>query len=408
MATPSPAYSAALAPSPPGIDCAGAGVACSESAHLLPEFWALGLASTSVSAVLSISGMLLQKVAHARLARAPEGPRARRLCGLPMTRLWWAGFVLLVICPLPFDFVALGLAPASLVFPFGASVTVLAGQVLAPRALHREVMRGRDWLATLAVVAGCCLTTAFGNHDELTFGANQILDLYTEPVFLLVLAALSVVFVASLALRHHPRAAAGAHPTLRLALAAYIPSYLGGVQMISFKSMSEVTARAALGGRNEWGTWPPWLFLASVVVLATVQLRYMNDGGARFQATKFFPAYTVCLTTIVVVFGAVFFKEYAALHPVAFPVGLVLIGTGIVLLAGDDPTDRGTAAPEDPQAALQPVPCQNEKVVLVDAEEGPQRARDPPAEASGDGQEPVAEPMDVRLVPQPDPFTGAP
>jgi hypothetical protein len=70
-----------------------------------------------------------------------------------------------------------------------------------------------------------------------------------------------------------------------------------------------------------------------VFVLAGLQLKYMNMGAERFQATKFFPAYNACLMICVVILGSIFFQEFGTLHPVAFPCGMVSIVGGIAFLA---------------------------------------------------------------------------
>eukprot|EP00949_MAST-11_sp_MAST-11-sp1_P003384 g3384.t1 len=327
-------------------------VDASQGAQTEPEsindwYWLLGCAATAISAVGSITGMILQKVGYKKWESAPED-KGVKFFGMPMNRTWWLGFLLLVILPLPFDFIALGLASASLIYPFGASVTVICNQLIAPYLLQGEKMTRRDWIGSLVVILGCILTTAFGDHESKEFTARQILCLYGQPIFLVVLIVLSVMLVGAVVVTHvMPEKF---NHLQRLAAVTYIPSYLCGVQTISFKSMSELTANSAFGTSNEWSSWPPWLFVFLVVSISVVQLRYMNYGAERFKATKFFPAYNATLMTIVVCFGAVFFTEYKAIHPVAMPIGLVFICAGIVVLTGKDPTDSSKVAVGDKEA----------------------------------------------------------
>ena len=52
--------------------------------------------------------MTLQKLAF-RDMRQADALREKKCLGLPMNMRWWLGFLLLVVLPLPFDFLALGL-----------------------------------------------------------------------------------------------------------------------------------------------------------------------------------------------------------------------------------------------------------------------------------------------------------
>ena len=163
-------------------------------------------------------------------------------------------------------------------------------------------MLQRDWIGSVLVIIGCSLATAFGNHQAKSFTASQILCLYGQPIFLIVASVLAVLAVPALLSLHKVVASS---PMAQLISGAYIPAFLCGIQTISFKSMSEITANASFGEGNEWGTWRAWLFVSLVVTISIVQLRYMNFG-AEFQASKYFPAYNAMLMAVVIIMVAVF------------------------------------------------------------------------------------------------------
>jgi len=310
-------------------------------------YWILGCACGGLGAIFSIIGMLLMKIGFKDMENLPAKELAKYkiggipICGNKGGNKWWLGFFLLAVMPLPMDFVSLGLASASLVFPFGTAVTVLVGQVLAPRCFDGEKMGRIEWIGTFFVVLGCGLTSAFGDHEARDFTGDEILALYGQPGFIAMFIPLTVLFLI---------AAIGSSVTCLqeklpkwayFCFIVYIPSYLGGVQTISFKSMSELTSTAATtDGVGEWGSWKPWLFLGIVIPLVIVQLKVVNIGAEFFQATKYFPAYNSGLMVMVVLYGAVFFQEHQALHPIAFPIGVICLCAGIALLAGKDPTDN--------------------------------------------------------------------
>ena len=299
-----------------------------------------------VGAVLSIIGMLLMKMGFKDMGNLSAQEQSRYktggipICGNRGGNKWWLGFFLLAVMPLPANFISLGLASASLVFPFGTAVTVLVGQVLAPRCFEGEKLGRKEWIGTFFLCVGCGLTSAFGDHEARDFTGDEILALYGQTSFIALFIPLTILFVLSV-IGSMKRVRDRAPKYLYFSCIVYIPSYLGGVQTISFKSMSELTSTAATtDGVGEWGSWKPWMFLSIVIVLVIIQLKVVNIGAEVFQATKYFPAYNSGLMVMVVLYGAVFFQEHQALHPVAFPIGVVLLVIGMSLLAGKDPTDE--------------------------------------------------------------------
>jgi len=299
-----------------------------------------------VGAVFSIIGMLLMKMGFKDMGNLSAQEQSRYktggipICGNRGGNKWWLGFFLLAVMPLPANFISLGLASASLVFPFGTAVTVLVGQVLAPRCFEGEKLGRKEWIGTFFLCVGCGLTSAFGDHEARDFTGDEILALYGQTSFIALFIPLTILFVLSV-IGSMKRVRDRAPKYLYFSCIVYIPSYLGGVQTISFKSMSELTSTAATtDGVGEWGSWKPWMFLSIVIVLVIIQLKVVNIGAEVFQATKYFPAYNSGLMVMVVLYGAVFFQEHQALHPVAFPIGVVLLVIGMSLLAGKDPTDE--------------------------------------------------------------------
>ena len=272
-----------------------------------------------------------------------------KVIGIPCVWRWWLGFFMLAILPTPLDLLSLGLASASLIFPFGVASTVVLGQIIAPFFFKSERLGLWEWVGTAFVVIGALCTSLFGDHTSRTFTAQEILLLYGNPTFLVMFILSTVVFIAAVVLFHVPTFKARIHPLVHFFSLVYIPSYLGGVQTISFKSFAEVSTNSVQGTSNEWATPWPYFFLFLVIALAGTQLKYMNVGAERFQATKFFPAYNACLMIMVVLLGSIFFEEFDALHPIAFPLGLLLIVGGIALLARKDPSDTSAVAAIDRQ-----------------------------------------------------------
>ena len=143
--------------------------------------YALGVAASLFSSAGSATGLVVQKFAHNAQEKLPDGEKWPEMNGLIISPLWMFGFFVLVIVPLPFDLVALSMAPQSIVTAL-TGATIVMVQVIAPWMLSERVTRV-DWLATLIIVFGCVLTTAFGSHCSEEYTLDQLLDLYDQEVF---------------------------------------------------------------------------------------------------------------------------------------------------------------------------------------------------------------------------------
>ena len=311
--------------------------------------WIVAIVLTVFSGTGTIVGTLMMKQAYKILEQSES---QRKFFGIPVNWHWFAGFMLVVVFPTPLDFIALGLASASLVFPIGVSTSVLMGQVLAPKFFFKTERLGRrEWIGTFLIVSGAICVAAFGNKESKSYSAAKIKSLWGSSSFLALFLPLTILFAIALLMFHvndqpcntdtkPAKSRIEIKPVVVFLSVAFIPSYIGGVQTICFKAFSEITNNSDVA---EWLDVTPYLYIVAVVILAASQLKYMNMGAEQFQATKYFPAYNAGIMLTVSLFGAVFYEEYEALHPVGFPVGMLLILFGIACL-GKDPTDSAAVA----------------------------------------------------------------
>ena len=101
----------------------------------------------------------------------------------------------------------------------------------------------------------------------------------------------------------------------------------------------------------------PEVWAAVALVLATVQIIYLNLGLERFQAIKFIPVYNSLLMTAVVLLGGLYFDEHRSVHPVHYPIGCLAILIGVGMLAWADPADAGFVQGSDKGAFAFENPC---------------------------------------------------
>ena len=158
------------------------------------HLWAWGVGASFISSLGSTVGMIIQKYAITRNERRikVEGKGAPVVCGWTCSWDWWLGFLFMVIVPLPFDMISLALAGQSLNAPLGG-VTVFLNQVVAPIFLKNESMSRLDWVATILIVVGVIISTAFGTHTSASYSVDELLTLLTKQTFLICAAVLWIM-----------------------------------------------------------------------------------------------------------------------------------------------------------------------------------------------------------------------
>ena len=222
-------------------------------------YWLFGCIAAGGAAVLSIIGMFFMKMGFTIMQSLSFAEQQElKVFGIPKPfssrpgNIWWGGFFLLVIAPLPLDFIALGLASASLVFPVGTATNVIFGQVVAPYFFDGEKLGRQEWLGTFLLVVGCCMTTISGDRTPRSFTADEILGLWGQTVFLVLLLPTTIIFLITVSLTLPQTIRRKLPKYVYFFCIVYIPSYLGGVQTISFKSVSEMTGKMPL---PSWLLW---------------------------------------------------------------------------------------------------------------------------------------------------------
>jgi len=311
----------------------------------------VGVAASLISSAGSAIGLVMQKFAHNSQEALPEGEKWPEKGGLILSPLWMFGFVLLVIIPLPFDLVALSLAPQSIVTTL-TGATIVMVQVFAPYILGERVTV-TDWIATVVILVGCVLTTAFGSHCSVDYELETLLALYEEEVFLYaevwywftIIVAYMMIYIGL------PRMFVDGDEYSEYSRRKWTSvcyAYLAGTwaanQNIMFKSVGELIAKAwGYGDDSAWSSGYTYLLMTGVLFLSIIQLVSLNKGLAMWKATKNLPIYNVVLTVMSTTYGGIYYQEYKTMTPlglVFFIVGLVVICFGIALLALRDDNDE--------------------------------------------------------------------
>eukprot|EP00943_MAST-04B_sp_MAST-4B-sp1_P006704 g6704.t1 len=320
------------------------------------EKWLIGVLVTIVSALFSTIGLLMQKYAHmkeAELMKKSGGTKGYfKCCGIPCNAWFVTGFIVLAFVPLPLDFIALSNAGQSLIIPVGTGMTIVWNQILSPLVLKEKFSR-QDAFATIIIVIGVLVSTLFGTHASPSYPASTLISFLGEPAFimLVVFAFFSTAF--ALSILHVKKVQRYFSHEIHLLAVGYAPAVFGSMQIMCFKVVGELNKNTFEGIEvgetnnvngtevkttkrllvNEFESWKIYTFLLLVILLAIYQFKYMNLGLSLHHAIKYLPIYNTFLLISSVVVGSIFFQEYETFHPIAFPIGCVLLVVGIRQLA---------------------------------------------------------------------------
>lgn len=259
--------------------------------------------------------------------------------------IFYLGVLIFTVVKPGAQFVALLLAPVSLVAPF-ASVAILLNAVIVPWCRAEKLSR-RDGWAGVVVAAGCMGATAVGPHGARIWTYPELCDLAARSrAATLVLGGLAAALAVRLALaRSRARRQPGpsSEPSasrrgLSCAAAAFVPSAASALNNVVIK----ILLQGLLSG--------PRLALLPVAgalaLTAFLQVWSTGVGVELFDMLLYVPVQVAEQILLTVAYGAIFFEETPA-DPSAFFACTAAIVLG-VLMSQSRPADcEGYRSMED-------------------------------------------------------------
>lgn len=311
------------------------------------EWWILGMVFSILSALAVSLGTVLQKKAHIDDLALPPAQRHRRKAGILFSRMWLCGFLTMLLLQIPLTFVALALAPQSLVIPLGAGCTIVLTQLLAVCML-KEKMGRMEVLATFLIIVGVILTTAANAGVTKSLSACEIVGRYGDADFVAPLIILLLLLMLSTLTIHHEQRV---RPKYRPALFAFTAGGLGAVLNVLLKVVGEFSQGALSGepsAQDVWSTPHPYYNIVFIALMAVGMISFINQGLERFPAVSFLPLYNCLFILLSTLLGALFFKEFddfSVKASIMFPLGIFVTILGIAMLS------MGTANKTDADGA---------------------------------------------------------
>ena len=315
------------------------------------DLWLMGVILSIVSSILSNLGVNTQKWSMIREAQRKPEERRAYVC----QPFYLLGVLMIFVGSLG-DFVALGMAPQSLVTPVGG-MTIVANLFFASMWL-RERLGCRDIIGTTLVVAGVVGTAFAADKSKKEYTLDCLLDLYQRPNMYIYGGSFFGLFLVLYVVQRklaRMRKQCEEEGELSEAYCRWIKlhsilpptlSGLVGAQSILFaKCTMELLKKAFFFQEYEhFERVATWAIVFAMFFCVFSQLHWLAVGLHDFDAVLMVPVFQCWLISGAVLGGAVYFEDFKYLpmrNKLIFAGGVGVTIVGVVLLAQRKHTDHG-------------------------------------------------------------------
>jgi len=265
---------------------------------------------------------------------------------------WIAGLTCIVVGSV-LDFIAIGLAPQSLIAPL-ASLSLVWNLFIASAVLG-EQWTTQDAQAVVIIVVGTAMAVCFASHDDKDYSVEDLIGLFHE-----VRVAKFAVY-ASLLLLIHGALAASSRTIENFEKIPMLPEVfkseevrkasslighagfaglIGGQSLLFAKSvMSLLQAKAK--GEVVFNHAATYVVVFGLVVCLLMQICFLNEALRLFDALLAIPVYQSYWIVSGTLSGLVCFGEMATFHTATilmFLVSIIVIIIGLLVLTTKAPT----------------------------------------------------------------------
>ena len=280
--------------------------------------------------------------------------------GLPYTKLkaWWVAIVCMFVGEIG-NFLAYGMAPASLVSPLGA-ITVISNAVLSKVILNEPMPRQKAAGVVLALVGAVLIAVNAPAPFPPDTGDKAIQEeevFYYSIMTLRACIYIIIVAVVAFCVANPLKLPFLVSDKLREDMVV-IPCVLcgcAGTMTVSsakavFNSLSQAFAgKPAMFARLDI-CWLTYLTIVVAVASIVGQVKYLNEALMRHGASRVVPVYYITFTTITMSAGMTLFLELKfepfALSIALFVAGLLCAFSGVWLI-NSLPEEEGEGGPKD-------------------------------------------------------------
>jgi hypothetical protein len=265
------------------------------------------------------------------------------------------------------DLVSFGFADMSLLAPLGA-MTLVINMFFAP-CFNREKLSKEDIGATMVILLGTIISISFGSKSSKHYTLNELLDLYTKPLFISYISVMTCILVGVFAFLKRTSGLTSLTMLQTRAVALSYPTLAGtfGAHSVLFAKSSAEIVKSTIAGTNEFVQPPSYLLISLLFFFLFLQMRTLNQGLRRADALVIVPVYQVSWVMMNAVVGMMYFQDYKHVESwelALFFLGLMVTLFGVYLLA------RRELIVKRSRADNWLVPIEETMVVQVELDEG--------------------------------------
>ncbi|XP_073006991.1 probable magnesium transporter NIPA8 isoform X2 [Typha latifolia] len=310
--------------------------------------WVIGALINIVGSIAINFGTNLLKLGHDQRERlsilcSDEGNDKITLKPIIHFQTWRVGILFFALgnC---LNFISFAYAAQSLLAALG-SIQFVSNIAFAYFVLSKTVSV-KVIVATAFIVFGNIFLVSFGNHQSPVYTPEQLIEKYSNLVFLLYcLSLVSVVALnqyiyrrgeANLSVCGHDFSAYW-HTLLPFSY-AIVSGAVGSCSVLFAKSLSNML-RLIVGSNYQLHSWFTYSMLLLFFSTAGFWMTRLNEGLSLFDAILIVPMFQIAWTFFSICTGFVYFQEYQVfdtLRITMFLLGMMFVFIGISLLAPDD------------------------------------------------------------------------
>ncbi|ODQ56226.1 hypothetical protein SAICODRAFT_4415 [Saitoella complicata NRRL Y-17804] len=298
----------------------------------VPSLIWVGCAIALVSNVIQSLGITLQRKSHIYEEALPQTLR-RASYKRP---LWQSGVLIYILANVFGSSVQITTLPLVVLAPLQASGLVF-NAVLA-NVLLGEAFGLQGLIGTVLTSVGAVLIAAFGAITEPSHSLDELLRLLSQLPFVIWMVAqlilICIILMGVELYRRTTRKATGKcrqkARTIRGCGLGCVSGLISAHCLLLAKSAVELLIKTFVFHENQFDRWQSWVLVVVFVVLALVQLSYLNHALRLTPITILYPL-TFCVYNITsIADGLIYFAQYGALS--VLQISLVALGTAVLLL----------------------------------------------------------------------------
>jgi uncharacterized membrane protein len=287
--------------------------------------WSLGIGLAIFSAGCTNLGINLQKLSYEDYY-VDLNEHAYRVYH---SYIWIVGIVMMMFGSI-IDFIALGVAPQSVIAPFGAFSLVF--NVIIAKILHYEPITLQTLTGTSLIIIGTVFCSICATHIEETLTLAEIIDLTHSHVFI----ATTIFMVMAISMIWRYACIVEENTYYHKLSITFLTGVFGAYNLLIGKILCKLLF---INFQQLYTSVFAYTIVFLLITTMIIQLIWLNYGLKLYTSTSIIPMTRAFWVIFSVILGMITFIEYKTLtltYIILFYTGIIIVVTGIVFFLIND------------------------------------------------------------------------